>query len=76
MHRVSIASRWTLGLSVIILALSLVTQSYGQRAVSQPRSTWEYKELSFAWDAKPAEVIKKVNELGAQGWEMCGTRSD
>ncbi len=73
MQNISQGSRWTLILSMIILGVSLATQSFGQRAPQSARISWEYKELSFAWDAKPADVIKKVNELGAQGWEMCGT---
>ena len=34
---------------------------------------WVYTSETFQLPVSPALVITRLNELGAQGWEMCGS---
>jgi hypothetical protein len=51
---------------VLVIASSLV--ALGATFQSSSKTTWEYK-----FEYSPSE--KKVNELGAQGWELAAIQS-
>ena len=64
------------GLIVIVLLDVAGWTSYGQRN-SQPRASYEYQVIYDPTETGSAsEGIKKLNELGAQGWELVGVNHE
>jgi len=61
-----------LGLVLIALLCIVGWTSYGQRGTQSP-ATYEYQVLYDPTETGSMdEGIKKLNELGAQGWDLVG----
>lgn len=54
-------------LLVASLTVSLLCAAFTYQAQTQGRQQWEYKLLNMKLDGK---TEAKLNELGAQGWEL------
>jgi hypothetical protein len=42
----------------------------GGQFAAPPPAKWEYKTVQMWYGAKPEDMDKKFNELGAEGWEL------
>ena len=60
--------------SLLIVAVLFAT-NWGGRAQVPARRTWEYKVVEAQYGAQPASISEQeLNRLGAEGWELVGTR--
>ena len=64
---------------VVILALAALSYvvSWGVRAQSSSKVTWEYKVVSSYGPSitNPPPNVHELNDAGAQGWELVAIRS-
>ena len=65
-------SLWAVGLLIVAL---LSFGNWGGKAQTHQRKTWEYKVVVEQYGAQPATLSEqRLNELGAEGWELVDTR--
>lgn len=65
-------SLWVVGL---LLVGVLFAANWGSRAQAPMRKTWEYRVVAEHYGAQPASMSEQdLNRLGAEGWELVGTR--
>lgn len=63
-----------LAIAVLVVCL-ILAMSWGGRAQSQSKVTWEYKVVEAQYGATPPTMSERdMNKLGAEGWELVGTR--
>jgi hypothetical protein len=66
-------------LAMIIVAVTLISVvSWGVRAQSTSRVTWEYKVISSYGPSltNPPPNVQVLNEAGYDGWELVEIRSE
>jgi hypothetical protein len=68
--------RHKLLLAIAVLVVGLIlAMNWGGRAQSQSTVTWEYKVVEQLYGATPPSMSEReMNKLGAEGWELVGTR--
>ena len=65
-------SLWVVSL---LLVAVLFAANWGSRAQVSPGKAWEYKVVVAQYGAQPASLSEQdLNRLGAEGWELVGTR--
>ena len=70
-NRIHVAAAAALAVVVALMAAGWVG-----RAQAPAKRTWEYKVVSAQFIAPPASISdQEMNRLGAEGWELAGTRS-
>lgn len=59
----------------LLLAALLFASNRGGRAQGAARGAWEYKVVVAQFGALPPAISEQeLNKLGAEGWELVGTR--
>ena len=65
-------SLWAVGLVLVAL---LTFAGWGGKAQTSQRKTWEYKVVVEQFGATPPTLSEqRMNQLGAEGWELVDTR--
>lgn len=65
-------------LVILIVLVSIGTAAWSSMGQSQRggRVSFEYMVIADPTDNQPEQGLKKLNELGAQGWELAGVRAE
>ncbi len=62
--------------AALAIMIAVLAVGWGGRAQVPARRTWEYKVVTAQHGAVPASLgEQELNRLGAEGWELVGTRS-
>jgi len=63
---------------MLIVLVSIGTAAWSSMGQSQRRGrvSYEYMVIGDPTDNQPEQGLKKLNELGAQGWELAGVRAE
>ena len=71
MRKLFVVTAMLVVLSFFAFALVMRDQTLAQEKAAQPAPKWEYVTKSFLTGNSFRDTEKALNDLGADGWEVC-----